>query len=155
MAPLFHVVQQFLLQLVQGQFRPYFGGLREIEAFHTVALYHVLRIVFLADGDGLFSQGRDGHAKDPRKFLHDESALLGTDRLTFQLSLDANKLVSRRNWRNRYQIEDDVILQTRDLLVRCCLPTRHLGQAYGSLKVFGTRSDSPPTEQLDCVLVLV
>ena len=52
--PLLLLVQKLLPQLLQGQFPPYYGGLRGIAAFHTVALYHVLRVVFRANGDGSF-----------------------------------------------------------------------------------------------------
>ena len=47
-------VQQPLLRLVWGQFQPYFRGVRGVTAFHAVVLYHVLRVVFLVDGDSLF-----------------------------------------------------------------------------------------------------
>ena len=42
LAPFLLLVQQHLLQLVQGQFQTYFGGVRRVAAFHTVAMYHVL-----------------------------------------------------------------------------------------------------------------
>ena len=50
-APIFHLVQYSLLQVVQGQFQPYSGSVRGVAAFHIVAMYRVLRVVVLADGD--------------------------------------------------------------------------------------------------------
>ena len=70
-APLLLLVQQLLLRLVQGQFRLYSGGVRGVEAFYTVALYHVLRAVFLADSDGLFlTVVEDVHAEGSRHVVH-------------------------------------------------------------------------------------
>ena len=61
-------------------------------------MYHFLRIVFLADGDGPFLMvAGDVHAEDLRKFLHDESTLVGTVRLNFEYSPGADNLVSRRD----------------------------------------------------------
>ena len=63
--PLLLLVHQLILWLVQGQFRPYFGGVGEVVAFHTVALYHILPLIFLADGDGTFlTAAGDVHAND-------------------------------------------------------------------------------------------
>ena len=53
-APLLHLVQQIFLLLIQEQSQSYSGGVRGVAAFHTVVLYDVLRLVFLADGDGPF-----------------------------------------------------------------------------------------------------
>ena len=133
-APLLLLVQELLLQMVQIQFQPYSEGVRGVAAFYTVALYHVLRVVFLADGDGPFLMvAGDVHAKGLLKSLHDEPTLVGTARPNFQHSPSANNLVSHRDRGNRYQCEDAVLLQTRDLFVRCCLPTRRLGKTHGLL----------------------
>ena len=70
-APLLLLVQQLLFRSVQGQFRPYSGGLREVTAFHTVALYHVIRAVFLANGDGPFrTVAGDVHTEGFRYVAH-------------------------------------------------------------------------------------
>ena len=50
------------------------------------------------------------------------------------LEPNANNPVSRGDRGNRYQIEDAVFLQTRNLLIRCCLPMRRLGKAHGLLE---------------------
>ena len=95
---LLHFLQRFLLRLVQGTFQPYSGGVREVAAFHTVALYHVLRIVFLADGDGPFlTIAGDVHAEDLRKFLHDGSTIVNTVCINFEHPPGAKNLVSRRD----------------------------------------------------------
>ena len=71
-APLLHLVQSRFLLSVQGWFQLYSGVVRGVAAFHTKGLYHVLRIAFLVDGDGLFlTTTGDAHAEDLRKFLHD------------------------------------------------------------------------------------
>ena len=83
-APLLHLVQDFPLRLVQGQFQPYSGVVREVATFNTIGLYHVLRIAFLADVDGPFlTIAGDPYTEDLRKPLHDESTLIGTTRLNF------------------------------------------------------------------------
>ena len=83
-APFLLFVLQSFLQLIRGQFRPYSEGVRGVAASHTVALYHVLRIVFLPDGDGPFlTIASDTHAGDLRKSLHGESTLIGNFRLNF------------------------------------------------------------------------
>ncbi|CAM9522299.1 unnamed protein product, partial [Ascophyllum nodosum] len=70
-APLFLVVQQLPLWLVQGQFRLYYECVREVTAFHTVALFHVLRVVFLANVDGLLlTVTSDVHTEDPRHVVY-------------------------------------------------------------------------------------
>ena len=38
--PLLLLVHQLILRLVQGQFRPYFGGVGEVVAFHSSAVPH-------------------------------------------------------------------------------------------------------------------
>ena len=63
--PLLLLVHELILWLVQAQFQPYFGGVGEVVAFHTVALYHILPLIFLADGDGTFlTVAGDVHAND-------------------------------------------------------------------------------------------
>ena len=85
-------------ELIQGQFRPYSGIVRGVAAFLTVvAPHHVLRVIVLADGDGPFLKVTDEvRAEDLRKSLHDESTLVGTVRISFEHSSDANNLVSSR-----------------------------------------------------------
>ena len=57
--------------MVQGHFRSYSGGVRRVPAFPTVALYHVLREVFLADGDDpFFTVAGEIHAEDSRHIAH-------------------------------------------------------------------------------------
>ena len=64
-APLLLLVQQLLLRLVQGQFRLYSEDVRGVTAFHTIALYHVLCVVFLVDGEGSSrTVTGDVHAED-------------------------------------------------------------------------------------------
>ena len=64
--PLLLLVHQLILWFVQGQFWPYFGGVGEVVTFHTVALYPILRVIFLTDGDGTFlTVAGDVHANDP------------------------------------------------------------------------------------------
>ena len=87
-APLLFV-QQILLRLVQGQFRTYSGGVRGVAAFHTVALYDALRIVFLANGGLFLMVAGDVHA--------DESTLVGTVCLNFKHPPGANNFMSRRD----------------------------------------------------------
>ena len=61
----------FSTKFVQGQFRPYSRGIHGVAAVNTVALYHVLRVVFLADGDGPFlTVAGDCHAEDSRHVTH-------------------------------------------------------------------------------------
>ena len=70
-ATLLLLVQPLLLWLIQVQFRPYSGGLRGAAAFHTVALYEVLCVVFLADGDGPFlTVASDVNGEDSRHVAH-------------------------------------------------------------------------------------
>ena len=72
-APLLLLVQQRLLRLVQGQFRDYSGSTRKVAAFHTVALYLVVRLIFLAEGDGpLLTVAGDVHSKDSQHVAHVE-----------------------------------------------------------------------------------
>ena len=60
-------VQQLLLRLVQRQLRPYSGGIRGVADLRIIAMSHVLRVVFLADGDGSFlTVAGDVHAEDSR-----------------------------------------------------------------------------------------
>ena len=84
--------------MVQGKFYLYSGVVRSVAAFHTKGLYHVLRIAFLADGDGPFlTIAGDAHAADPRKSLRDESTLIVTIRLNFPHPSSANNFVSRKD----------------------------------------------------------
>ena len=70
-AHLLLLVQQLLFRLVQGQFRSYSGDVRGVSAFHTVALYHVLRVVFLISGDGPFlTVAGDIYTEDSRHVAH-------------------------------------------------------------------------------------
>ena len=63
--PLLLLVHQLILWFVQGTFRPYFGGVGEVVAFQTVALCHILPVIFLTDGDGTFlTVAGDVHAND-------------------------------------------------------------------------------------------
>ena len=72
-APFLRLVQYLILRLVQRQFRPYCGGVRGVAACYTVALYHILRIVFPADGDGpVLAFKGDIHAEDSRHVVHVE-----------------------------------------------------------------------------------
>ena len=129
-APLLLLVQQLFLRLIQEHFRPYVVD--GAAAFHTVVLYHVLHIVFLADGDGPFlTIAGDVHPEDLQTSLHDESTLVGTFRLDFLYPPYAHTFISRGDCSNRYQFEDAVLLQTRNRLVQCYLPKRGLGQAHG------------------------
>ena len=51
--------------------RTYSDGVRWVAAIHTVALYHVLRVVFLAEGDGSFlTVAADAHAEGSRHVAH-------------------------------------------------------------------------------------
>ena len=70
-ATLLLLVQHLLFQLVHGQFWPYSGGVRGVAAFHTVALHHVLRVVFMVNGDGPFiTVAGDVHTEDYRHVAH-------------------------------------------------------------------------------------
>ena len=55
-APFLILVQHLLLRLIQGQLWPCSWGVHGFVVFHTVALYYVLRIVFLADDVGSLSR---------------------------------------------------------------------------------------------------
>ena len=71
---------------------------RSVAAFHTKELYHVLRIVFLADGDDPFlTIAGDAHAVDLQKSLRDESTLIVTVRLNFPHPSSAKDFVSLKD----------------------------------------------------------
>ena len=155
-APLLYLVQHFHIRLVQGQFQPYSGGVRGVEVFHIVALYDVLQIVFLADGDGSFLMvAGDVHAEDLQKCSHGESTLASTSHLNFEHPFDANNLVSRRAEVNSTILKTQGFSRLAISLCDAVFQRATWGRPMTFLEVFGTRSDFPPPEQLDCVLVLM
>ena len=94
-------------------------------------------------------------ARDLQKSLHDESIVVGTVCLDFEHPPAANNILSHRDCGNWSQVKDAVLLQTRNLLARCCLQRAAWGKPMISLKVFGTRYDSRSLEQLGWVLPMV
>ena len=72
-APILPFVQQLFLWLFKGQFRPHSGRVRGVVAFHTVVVYHVLCLVFMAHGNRPFlTVAGDVHDEDSRHVTHVE-----------------------------------------------------------------------------------
>ena len=92
------LVAPLLLRLVQEQFRLHSGDVRGVAAFLNVVLYHVICVVFLANGDVLFLAVAGRSCRESAKMLARRVDLLCRYCTSyFEHPPGAKDLVSRRD----------------------------------------------------------
>ena len=105
------------------------------------------------------AHGSEGAAavdgKDLRKSLHDESTLVGTAALNLNTHLLPTTLCPAGTEVIGTRLKTPCLFRLVISLSFAVFQRATWGRPMTSLKVFGTRSDSPSPKQLGCVLVMV